>query len=118
MKNPKNESRNVKFRRGNIVRVDMNPVSGHEQGNIRPVLVMNDVPLPGGINIVLPITTKEKSYPLEVELDNRTTTQGVILCFQMRTLDLNARHAVFVENAPQDIVELCHDYIGRLTESI
>ena len=104
-----------KFHRGDIVKVDLNPVSGHEQGNLRPVLVMNELPLPGGVSIILPITTKEKSYPLEVELDKRTITQGVILCFQLRTLDLKARHAVFVESVPDDILELCHDYIKRLT---
>ena len=106
------------FKRGNIVLVDLNPVAGHEQGNIRPVLVMNDIPLPSGINIVLPITTKAKSYPLEVELDARTKTQGVIMCFQIRTLDLNMRNAKLLENAPDDIVDTCSDYIKKLTEKL
>ena len=106
------------FHRGDIVKVNLNPVSGHEQGNYRPVLVMNDIPTPGGVNIVLPITTKEKSYPLEVELDDRTTTAGVILCFQLRTVDLTARDAKFIEKAPEDIVETCYDYVKRLLEKV
>lgn len=106
------------FRRGDIVKVKLNPVSGHEQGNYRPVLVMNDVMLPGDINIVLPITTKAKTYPFEVELDNRTKTKGLILCFQIRTVDLLSRKAVFIEKAPDDIVDLCSDYIKRSTEKI
>ena len=62
------------FNKGDIVKVDLNPAKGHEQVNFRPVLVMNTVPLPGGLNTILPITSKQKSYPFEVELDSRTTT--------------------------------------------
>ncbi len=106
------------FQKGDIVKVNLNPTKGHEQGNFRPVLVMNSVLLPGGLNIVLPITSKQKSYPLEVELDDRTTTQGVILCFQIRTVDLAARGASLIEKAPDDIVEICNDYLHRLTDSV
>lgn len=103
-----------KYTRGDIVLVDLNPVKGHEQGNKRPVLVINNFPLPGGINTILSITTKAKSYPLEVTLDNRTTTQGIIQCYQIRTLDLDKRNAVFLEHAPNDIVDTCVDYVSRL----
>lgn len=103
----------MKFSRGDIVKVNLSPVKGHEQGNFRPVLVMNSVILPGGIFIVLPITSHEKSYPLEVELDSRTRTQGVVLCFQVRTLDLRYRGARFIEKAPADIVNTCADYMRR-----
>ncbi len=106
------------FQKGDIVKANLNPTKGHEQGNFRPLLVMNSVPLPGGINIVLPITTHKKTYPLEVELDKRTTTQGIVLCFQVRTVDLNARNAVLVEKAPKDVVELCNDYLHRLTDDV
>ena len=106
------------FQKGDIVRANLNPTKGHEQGEYRPLLVMNSVPLPGGLNIVLPVTSHKKSYPLEVELDDRTATQGVILCFQIRTVDLNARDASFIEKAPADIVELCNDYLHRLTDDL
>ena len=104
----------MRFSRGDIIKVDLNPTKGHEQGNYRPVMVMNDVPLPGGFNIVLPITSKVKSYPLEVELDDRTNTSGVVLCFQVRTLDLKSRNTSFIEKAPVDIVDLCSEYVYRL----
>lgn len=103
------------FSRGDIVLVDLNPTQGHEQGNKRPALVINSYPLPGGVSIVLPITTKNKSFPLEVPLDKRTTTQGTILCFQIRTLDLSKRGAKILEKAPKDIVDTCAEYITRLT---
>jgi mRNA interferase MazF len=106
------------FNKGDIVKVDLNPIKGHEQGNYRPVLVMNAVPLPSDLSVVLPITSKRKTYPLEVELDNRTKTQGMILCFQIRTVDLTSRKATFIEKAPADIVELCNDYLHRLTDDV
>ncbi len=106
------------FKKGDIVKANLNPTKGHEQGEYRPLLVMNSVPLPGGLNIVLPITSHPKSYPLEVELDSRTKTQGVVLCFQIRTVDLNARSASLIEQAPDDIVELCNDYLHRLTDDV
>ena len=106
------------FNKGDIVKVDLNPIKGHEQGNYRPVLVMNTVPLPGELNIILSITSKQKSYPLEVELDSRTATQGVVLCFQVRTVDLARRGAIFTEKAPSDIVDTCNDYLHRLTDDV
>ncbi len=102
------------FRQGDIVKVNLNPVKGHEQGNYRPVLVLNTLPMPGGVNLIVPITTKQKTYPLEILLDARTDTSGCILCFQMRTLDLQARDARYIERLPQDLLEECLDYCKRL----
>mgnify|MGYP002627305954 CR=1 FL=1 len=104
------------YHKGDIVMVDFNPIKGHEQGNYRPVLVLNDLLLPSGMNIVVPITSKKKSYPLEVELNSRTKTQGVVLCFQIRTVDLNARPSHFVERLPDDLIETCIDYVRRIIE--
>ena len=39
------------FVQGDIVAVNMNPVKGHEQGNFRPVVILNSVPL--GVSQVL-----------------------------------------------------------------
>ncbi len=104
------------FNKGDIVKVNLNPIKGHEQGNYRPALVMNSVPLPGGLSIILPITSKPKAYPLEVELDSRTKTQGTVLCFQVRTVDLASRDAKIIEKAPADIVDVCNDFLHRLTD--
>lgn len=44
---------------GDIVKVNLDPVKGHEEENYRPVVIINkdEYPLPGEINIILPITT-------------------------------------------------------------
>ena len=87
----------VNFHYGDIVKVNLNPVKGHEEGNYRPVVIINrdEYPLPGGINIILPITTHgnnlDKVRPGEIVLDNRTETKGAVMCYQPRTLDLSGR---------------------------
>lgn len=106
----------MSFMQGDIVLVNLSPIRGHEQGNLRPVLVINAFPMPGGLNVILPITSKPKSYPLVVQLDERTKTQGNILCFQIRTIDLKTRSARYLEKAPADILEMCIDYVKRLIE--
>ena len=108
----------MRFHRGEIVKVNLNPTKGHEQGNYRPVVVLNDIPLPGDVNLCVPITTKNKTYPLEIALDNRTVTQGVMLPFQIRALDLNNRNAKVIEKLPGDLLELCSNYVQRATEAV
>ena len=104
----------MKFHQGDVVWVSLDPIKGHEQGAFRPVLVISAIPLPGGLSTVLPITTKEKSYPLEVPLDTRTKTQGMIMCHQIRTLDLERRDARLIEQVPEDILNLCVEYVSRM----
>lgn len=108
----------MSFQYGDIVKVNLNPTKGHEQANYRPVLVMNSVPMPGNLSVICPITSSSIDYPLKVLLDSRTVTQGTIMCFQIRTLDLNARGAKFIEKAPEDITGHCAEYIHRLTSPI
>ncbi len=104
----------MKFVKGDIVFVDLNPIKGHEQRNKRPVLVINKYPLPGNVNLIMPITSKEKDLPFQVDLDERTKTSGVVLTFQIKVLDLNERQAKFLEKAPKDIVDRCCELMCAL----
>ena len=90
------------FEQGDIVYLDFDPQSGHEQKSRRPALVISnnrDISL----TMVCPITHTDRGHPFHLRLDERTRTDGVILCDQARMLDLNSRHASFVERAPEDI---------------
>ena len=90
--------------------VSLDPTSGHEQAGYRPVLVIspreaNDLM---GTAIVLPITTGGRLARVQgfaVSLDEAgTTTGGVVLCHQPRTLDLVARGAKGVAESVPDAV--------------
>lgn len=106
------------FSRGDIVYVNLNPIRGHEQGSRRPVVVINSVPLPGNLNLIMPITSHKKDFPFEVELDSRTKTHGVILCFQMRAADLTVRDTEYVEQLPKDLLALCTEYLQCITSDV
>ena len=109
----------IAAKQGEIYKVNLNPVSGHEQANYRPVIVLQvtGLPVPGNTVIVAPITSAVKSYPLMVSLDERTQTKGVVLCTQLRALDLSARHAKLIEMAPEDITQECCDIAKSLFSS-
>ncbi|MDD2215488.1 MAG: type II toxin-antitoxin system PemK/MazF family toxin [Eubacteriales bacterium] len=92
---------------GDLVFLEFNPQAGHEQMGKRPALVVsnNTYNRFTNIAIVCPITNSNRRFPLHVELDERTKIKGVIMCEQVKALDIDARNAVYQEKAPPDIVE-------------
>ncbi|RJQ40734.1 MAG: type II toxin-antitoxin system PemK/MazF family toxin [Nitrospiraceae bacterium] len=104
---------------GDIIILDFNPQSGHEQKGNRPALVVsnNIFNRRTRIAVVCPITNTERGFPLHVSLDNRTSTTGVVMCEQVKSLDITARNAVFKEKAPLDVVEEVTDVIVGFFEA-
>ena len=94
------------FEQGDIIYVDFSPTSGHEQSGKRPALVIssNDYNRITGLVVVCPITSKIKKFPTHIDLDDRTETNGQILCEHVRTLDVLARNASKKEECPDDIL--------------
>jgi mRNA interferase MazF len=107
------------FKQGDICKVNLNPVAGHEQGNYRPVMIVSrdDIPLPGGLQIVIPITSKKHGFVLELALPKGMDTTGFALPFQVRSLDLRQRDAHFIEHAPDDFIEKCCNITSQLFEA-
>ena len=98
---------------GDIVIMTLDPQIGHEQKGRRPVLVVSsqEFSMRTGLVMICPITNTLRGYPTHVSLDNRTKTTGVIMCEQNKSLDYKGRHAVYVETAPDDIVDLSIDIL-------
>ena len=94
-------------RQGEIIKINFNPQSGHEQSGSRPAVVVsnNYFNEKAKLAIVCPITNTDKNFPLHVKLDNRTKTTGVILCERVRSLDIKSRTYNFIETIPKDILE-------------
>lgn len=100
---------------GDIILLEFDPQAGHEQKGRRPAFVVSNNPFNQftKIAIVCPITNSYRGFPLHVPLDERTKTTGVIMCEQVKALDIIARNATFLEKAPKDILEEVVDmYIG------
>jgi len=92
---------------GDIVLLDFTPQSGHEQMGKRPALIVSNKIFIKftKLAIVCPITSTKRGVPIQIELNNKTKTQGVIMCEQLKSLDLYARQAVFLEKAPKNITQ-------------
>jgi len=96
----------VKLKQGDIIKIDFNPQSGHEQAGYRPAVVVSAdyYNLITGFVIVCPITNTDNSFPLHIPLDNRTKTTGFVLCEHIKALDISSRNYRFVERMPDDIL--------------
>jgi mRNA-degrading endonuclease toxin of MazEF toxin-antitoxin module len=78
--------------RWSILIIDFNPVVGHEQMGERRALVVSYEPFhASGRASVCPISAREPRYPGEVRIaagQAGQTKDAVILCHQVRTIDL------------------------------
>ncbi|HEY8750963.1 MAG TPA: type II toxin-antitoxin system PemK/MazF family toxin [Tepidisphaeraceae bacterium] len=78
--------------RGEVWRADLEPVRGHEQGRVRPVLVIsNDVFNHGNSNLVTIVPMTTKGRPLRSFLKIEPPEGGVsktsfIMCDHVRTI--------------------------------
>jgi len=84
----------VIIKRGDIVLANFEPIKGHEQGGIRPALIIqNDISNKfSPVVIVAAITSKipEKQFPTNVSLtkeDSGLDKDSTILLNQVRTID-------------------------------
>jgi len=91
--------------RGDIVWLQFNPQSGHEQAGKRPALVLSPKAYNQkvGLAVFCPITNKEKSYPFEVKVGS-SKISGVILADQVKSLDWRKREAEFIVKAPSIVI--------------
>lgn len=86
------------FRQGDIIMLDFQSQTGR-----RPAIVVSNDFFNGLSNmaIVCPITSTTSNFPLNVLLDEQTTTQGSILCQHVKSLDLKIRNATYIEKLPE-----------------
>ena len=84
--------------RGDVVWIDFNPQTGHEQAGRRPAIVLSPSAYNGkvGLAILCPITNQAKGYPFEVPIPTGLAVKGVILADQVKSLDWQSRNAQFI----------------------
>ncbi len=83
------------IKKWSIVRANLDPIIGSEQGKSRPVLIISEDIINDILNVVnvIPITSKKegrKIYPNEALLPAASVglnTDSILLCHQIRTLD-------------------------------
>jgi mRNA interferase MazF len=78
---------------GDIIWLDFDPQTGHEQAGHRPAVVLSPAAYNGRIGLLIccPVTTKIKGYPFEVPLSG--SPPSVVLADQVKSLDWRRRGA-------------------------
>ena len=99
------------FNKGDIVRVCLNPVQGKElKGDFRPCLVLSPKAFNRlGVTLIAPISqgadfARFQGFTVNL-MGCGSETQGVVLLSGIRMVDLKARKAKKIEQAPNEIIE-------------
>ncbi len=92
--------------RGDVVWLNFNPQSGHEQAGRRPAVVLSPQAYNQkvGLAIFCPITNQQKGYPFEVVIPVGLGATGVILSDQVKSLDWRVRRAEYLTTLPGPVV--------------
>jgi len=103
---------------GDIINLEFDPQAGHEQKGKRPAVVVSNNTFNKftKMAIVCPITNTNRGFPLHVALDDKTSTTGVVMCEQVKALDIMARKATFKEKVPSYILEEIVDILFGFIE--
>lgn len=99
--------------RGDIFKLQFNPQAGREPAGYRPAIVVSPTEYNkiSSLILVCPITSRKKGWPFEVELESTMQTIGVVLVDQVKSIDCTIRGAVFVEAAPEAVI---NEVLARL----
>lgn len=93
--------------RGDAMWVDLNPRIGREQSGHRPALVLTPAKYNRRMKLAIccPITSRDQRTEFEVTLPEGLGVKGVVLAYQVRSVDWRARGTRFLATVPDDIVE-------------
>jgi mRNA interferase MazF len=92
---------------GHIIKIDLDPSVGHEQGGWRPALVLSPrlYNQKAGMAVLVPITNQAKGYTFEVRLPSQIKTTGVVLADQIKSVDWRKRRIKYTDTAPAEVMK-------------
>jgi mRNA interferase MazF len=95
--------------RWGVVVIDFDPTIGHEQSGTRRALVVSREPFHrSGMATVCPISARAPKYPAEVAIPAGyagQTLDAVVLCHQIRTIDVRRVTAVEIGGRTQVVTD-------------
>lgn len=103
---------------GEVVWLEFDPQTGHEQKGTRPALVLS----PSGYNaktglmVCCPIANQVKGYPFEVAISGNSAVAGVVLADQVKNLDWQAGNAKYKGRISADQMQEVRGKIKALLE--
>jgi mRNA interferase MazF len=101
--------------RGDIVWINFDHQSGHEQKGKRPAIVISpkEYNKKVGLGLFCPITSKIKNYPFEVRVSVKKI-DGVVLSDQIKSFDWRTRGIEFIAKETTEKVEEIINKLGVL----
>lgn len=93
---------------GDIIKMDFGPgQAGHEQAGWRPALVLSPKTYNKavGLALVVPITSRIKGYPFEVNLPSNFKIGGTVLADAIKSIDWRVRKARLQDRVPADVLK-------------
>ena len=102
--------------RGDVVWIDFNPQTGHEQAGRRPAVVLSPALYNGrtGLALLCPVTNQIKGYPFEVTIPQGLNVTGVVLTDQVKSMDWRRRNATFIARMPRETTDNILDRLDIL----
>ncbi|MCD4757360.1 MAG: type II toxin-antitoxin system PemK/MazF family toxin [Arcobacteraceae bacterium] len=90
---------------GDIVALNFDPQSGHEQKGRRPAIIISNKVFNQhlGLAFACPITNTKRDFPFHIEVISENIT-GYIMTEQMKSIDYKARNIKFIEKADQQTI--------------
>ena len=90
---------------GDIVILNFDPQSGHEQKGRRPAMIISNKVFNQhlGLAFACPITNTKKNFPFHIKIQSENVT-GYIMGEQMKSIDYNSRNIKFIEKADEKTI--------------
>lgn len=92
--------------RGDFIRINFDPQSGHEQMGNRPALVVSHTEFNRyrGFALVCPVSNTKRRNPFYVTIPAELSITGVIMTDKLRSLDYRSRGAVAIETCSEELL--------------
>jgi mRNA interferase MazF len=89
-------------KQGDIVSLNFDPQSGHEQKGRRPAIIISNTTFNKhlGLAFACPITNTNRNIPFHIPVNSKNIT-GFIMTEQMKSIDYKSRNIKFIEKSEQ-----------------
>ncbi len=88
---------------GDIVILNFDPQSGHEQKGRRPAVIISNKIFNQYVKLAFacPITNTKRDFPFHIRYDGKNVS-GYIMTEQLKSIDYNSRKIKFIEKVDED----------------
>jgi len=102
---------------GDIVILNFDPQSGHEQKGRRPAIILSNKTFNKylGLAFACPITNSKRDYPFHIKVESQNIS-GFIMTEQIKSIDYNSREIKFVEKADSESLKKILGIIKSILE--